>query len=86
MSSYKYATVLEAQSDGKPPNDNIEKGDKIVRAGKHETDSIEYIADDNDIAVVEFEQVACYESDTKMGEREAQKFAKDQWFDGENDG
>jgi len=86
MNNYRYATVLEAQSDGKPPNDNIEKGDKIVRAGKHDTDSIEYMTDSGDLDAVAFEQVALYESDTKMGQREAQKFAKDQWFDGETDG
>jgi hypothetical protein len=76
--------VLEAQSNGKPPNDNIEQGDKIVRAGKHDTDSIEYMADDNSLCSVEFEAVEVYESDSSMSEREAHNFAKEQWF-GENE-
>jgi len=80
MSNYTYASVLEAQSDGKPPNDNIEEGQKIVKAGKHETDSIEYMTDAGGIDVVEYESVAIYQSDTQMGEREAQEFAKDEWF------
>lgn len=80
MSSYKYATVLEAQNDGRPPNDNIEAGAEIVRAGKHETDQIEYLTDDNDVHVIEFEQVAVYESETRMTQREAHEFAKQRWF------
>lgn len=84
--TYSYATVLEAQSDGQPPNDNIEQGDKIVKAGKHDTDSIEYMTESGDFASVAFEQVACYESDSKMSKREAQQLAKEQWFNGENDG
>jgi hypothetical protein len=80
MSNYTYASVLEAQSDGKPPNDNIEEGQKIVKAGKHETDQIEYMTEDGDIDVVEYESVTIYESDSQMSEREAQEFAKDQWF------
>jgi len=85
MSNYRYATVLEAQSDGKPPNDNINQGTKIVRAGKHKSDQMEYMTDDNDIDVVEFQQVALFESESEMSKREAQQFAKEQWFDGEND-
>jgi len=84
MSNYRYATVLEAQQDGQPPNDNIEQGDKIIRAGKHETDSIEYLAENNDMAVIEFEAVKVFESDSMMSESEAHEFAKEQWF-GEDD-
>lgn len=80
MTQYKYATVLEAQNDGRKPNDNFEKGDKTVKAGKHESDSIEYMTEDNEIHVIEFEPVATYESEHRMGEREAQEFARDQWF------
>jgi len=80
MTRYRYATVLEAQNDGKPPNDNIEKGDKIVRAGKHEEDNIQYMTEDNDLAVVEYEAIEVYEANDVMDEREAQEFAKDQWF------
>lgn len=84
MSSYKYASVLAAQNDGKPPNDNIEKGDKILKPGKHETDSIEYLDDENGMHVIEFESVAVYESDTKMNESQAHELAKERWF--ENNG
>lgn len=81
MSQYKYATVLEAQNDGRKPNDNLEKGDKIVKAGKHKTDSIEYLDENNGIHVIKFEAVATYESDTKMSDSEAQRLAKDRWFE-----
>lgn len=80
MSRYNYATVLEAQSDGKPPNDNITEGQKIVKAGKHQTDRVEYIAEDGDIDAVEYQAVEVFESKSKMDEREAQEFAKNQWF------
>lgn len=80
MTQYRYATVLEAQSDGKPPNDNIEEGQKMVKAGKHESDSIEYMTEDNSIDVVEYDAVAVYESDSQMTQKEAHKFAKEQWF------
>lgn len=79
--NYRYASVLEAQNDGKPPNDNIEAGDKIVRAGKHETDSIEYMGEDGDLLAIEFEAVSIYESDSQMGERQAQEFARDRFFE-----
>lgn len=80
MSQYKYVTVLEAQSDGKPPNDNMEKGDKILKAGNHETDSLEYIAEDKDIDVIEFEAVKVFEADRRMSKREIQEFGKEEWF------
>jgi hypothetical protein len=80
MAQYKYATVLEAQQDGKPPNDNIEKGDKMVKAGKHESDTDEFLDEENGIQVLEYEAVAIYESDYKMTKKEAHKFARDQWF------
>jgi len=81
MSQYTHATVLEAQSDGKPPNDNITKGQKIVKAGKHDTDQVEYITEDGDLDAVAYESVEVFESSEKMSEREAQEFAKEQWFD-----
>ena len=77
MTQYKYGTVLVAQNDGKPPNDNLEEGDKIIRAGKHETDSIEYITEDNDIHVIAFETIGVYESDSRMSQREAHEFARE---------
>ena len=83
MTQYKYVTVLEAQNDGKAPNDNLEQGDNIVKAGKHETDSIEYITDDNDIHVISFESVEMYESDNRMSETEAHELAREKWFNGE---
>lgn len=84
MSNYCYGSVLEAQNDGYPPNDGIDEGDLIVRAGKHEADSIEYMTEDDEIEVISFESVGIYEADEPMSEREAQEFAKDQWFK-END-
>jgi hypothetical protein len=81
MSQYNYATVLEAQSDGKPPNDNITEGQKIVKAGKHDTDQIEYITEDGDLDAVGYESVEVFKSETSMSEREAQEFAKEQWFE-----
>jgi len=80
MSQYKYVTVLEAQSDGKAPNDNMEKGDKILKAGRHDTDEIEYIAEDKDIDVIEFEAVKVFEADKRMSERAIQEYGKEQWF------
>lgn len=79
MTQYKYGTILEAQDDGQPPNDNIEEGDLIIKAGKHEADSLEYMGSDGDLLAVEFEAVAVYESNTRMSEREAQSFARDRW-------
>lgn len=80
MSGYKFVSVLEAQNDGRPPNDNIEEGDKIVKPGKHNTDSIEYLGESNDIHIIEFEQVAEYSSDEYMTESEAQELAQSEWF------
>lgn len=80
MTQYRYATVLEAQNDGQPPNGNIETGDKIVKAGKHATDSIEYLNEDKDMCAIEFESVAVYKSDKRMTQREAHELAKDEWF------
>lgn len=81
MAQYRYVSVLEAQSDGKPPNDNIEKGQKILKAGKHDTDSIEYMTDDGSIDCVEYEQVAVFEAERRMSETEIHNFGKEQWFD-----
>lgn len=53
---YRYATILRALNDGKPPNDNIEEGDEIVKPGKHESDEITYLTEDRQIATIRFEQ------------------------------
>jgi len=81
MNQYNYATVLEAQSDGRPPNDNITEGQLIAKAGKHDTVQVEYITEDGDLDAVAYESVEVFESPEKMSEREAQEFAKEKWFD-----
>jgi len=81
MAKYRYVTVLEAQSDGKPPNDNITEGQKILKAGKHETDTVEYITDDGGIDSVTYTAVEVFESDELMIESQAHEFGKDRWFD-----
>lgn len=80
MSQYKYVTILEAQSDGKPPNDGIEEGDKILKAGKHDTDAIEYMTEDGGLDSVGFTQVELYEAPRKMSKQEIEEYGKEEWF------
>lgn len=83
MSQYKYATVLEAQNDGKPPNDNIEKGTRILKPGEHDTDTLPYLGEDGEMEKIRFERVELIEADRRMNAAEIERYAKDQYFDGE---
>lgn len=78
---HRYATVFEALNDGEPPNDNIEKGDKILELGKDEEHQLTYIGEDGEIKSVNFEMVDQYDHGEQASETEILEAAKDWWFD-----
>lgn len=78
--SYRYGTILRVLN-GDPTND-IGEGDIIIEAGKLEGgDSYTVLDRDRGPVKVEMETVAVYESDTRMGEREAKEFARDRYVE-----
>lgn len=85
MTTYTHATILEAQNDGKPPNDNIEEGDKHIKAGKHKSDQLEYLDENNEIQVINFEPVETYDFGERMDSQTAIRRAKDRWFEENED-
>lgn len=79
MSTYRYGTILRVQNDD--PHNSLEEGDIVIEAGKLEDgDSYAVLAEDGP-AKVEMETVAVYESESKMGEREAKEFARERYLD-----
>ena len=77
MTRYRYGTILEVQNDDS--RNGIDEGDILIEAGKLDDGHSYTVLTDDGPVTVEMETVAIYKSDTKMGEREAKEFARDQY-------
>jgi len=77
--SYRYGTVLEVQNDD--PRNGLKAGSIVLEAGKLEDGGSYTVLTDDGPVTVEMETVEIYENNTPMGEREAKKFARDQYVE-----
>jgi hypothetical protein len=78
MTQYKYGTLLEVQNDDPHPDNDVEKGDLHIKAGKHEDGDQYEVMTEEQVAAIKLEPIAIYESDQRLSKRKMHKFVRDQ--------
>jgi hypothetical protein len=80
MTQYKYGTILRAVDDDPSERGDIEEGDLILKAGKHEDGHSYQTLTSDDIATVRFEAVAVYECPDWLSKSAMIDFTRDQYI------